>query len=132
MAGVFIHKNETTMKKIEVLQWGLQHIAANYKMGADTESYNEDGQMCIYVTDFEKGLTPAPINDVPMLCQDLGIPRECIETSECGVDVYLDYAWVHTKEECEGYCEGEFGKLLEEYKPTGIEMWVRRGVEIGS
>ena len=120
------------MKKIEVLAWGMKHIAGNYQMEADTESYNEDGQMCIYVTDFEKGLTPAPINDVQMLCHDLGIPREFIETSEWGVDVYLDYAWLHTKEECEGYCDGEFRKLLADYEPTGFEMWKRSGAVIGN
>ena len=120
------------MKKIEVLQWGLQHIAGNYKMGADTD-YKEDGQVCIYVTEEHPDVSPAPINDVQMLCDSVGIPRECIDVSPYGIDVCLYYAWVHTKEECKGYCEtDEAEKLLGEYVPTGTEMWHTYGVEIGS
>lgn len=120
------------MKKIEVLAWGVKHIAANYKMGANVD-YEDDGEVCIYVTDKHPDVSPAPINDVQMLCDDLGIDREQIEVSQYGIDVYLDYAWVHTKEECEGYCDtDEAGILLEEYVPTGTEMWHTYGVEIGS
>lgn len=120
------------MKKIEVLQWGLRHIASNYKMGANVD-YEEDGQLCVFVTDEHPDVSPAPINDVEMLCEDLGIEGSQIEVSQFGIDVCIDYAWVHTHEECEGYCPTDnAGTLLEEYVPTGREMWHKYGVEIGS
>ena len=63
------------MKKIEVLEWGLQHIAANYKMGASTEDLQSEAEGCIYVTEEHPDVSPAPVNDVQMLCDDLGIHR---------------------------------------------------------
>ena len=106
------------MKKIEVLQWGLRHIASNYKMGANVD-YEEDGQVCIFVTDEHPDVSPAPINDVEMLCDDLGIHRAYIEVSGFGIDVTLDWAWPDT-----------IGQ--DEYVPTGHEAWHKYGVEIGS
>jgi hypothetical protein len=120
------------MKKIEVLAWGVQHIASNYQMGASTEDYQEDGQMCIFVTEAHPTVSPAPINDIQMLCESVGIDRSQVEVGEYGIDVYLDYAWIHTAEECEGYCDtAEAGKLLSEYVPTGHEMWKRSNAVIG-
>ena len=120
------------MKKIEVLQWGLRHIAGNYKMGASV-GYEDDGQLCVFVTDKHPDVTPAPINDVEMLCDDLGIDRIHVDVSPYGIDVWLDYAWVHTKAESAGCTNpGEAGMLLEEYVPTGREMWHKYGVKIGS
>ena len=52
------------MKKIEVLEWGLQHIAANYKMGASTEDLQSEAEGCIYVTEEHPDVSPAPVNDV--------------------------------------------------------------------
>lgn len=121
------------MKKIDVLVWGIKHIASNYKMGADVD-YEEEGQVGVYVTDEHPDCSPAPINDVQMLCDDLDIPRGQVETSEYGIDVWVDYAWTHTKADCEGYCPtDEAGRLLEEYVPNPVkQMWKKYGVEIGS
>ena len=55
------------MKKIKVLEWGLQHIAANYKMGASTEDLQSEAEGCIYVTEEHPDVSPAPVNDVQML-----------------------------------------------------------------
>lgn len=121
------------MKKIDVLVWGMKHIASNYKLGSDTESYEEDGQMCVYVTNERPTVTPAPINDVQMLCDDLGIDGGRIDVGQYGIDVSLDYSWLHTKDECEGYCDtSDAGLLLEEYNPTGMEMWKRHDATIGA
>lgn len=120
------------MKKIEVLAWGVQHIASNYQMGASTKDYQEDGQMCIFVTEAHPDVSPAPINDMQMLCESVGIDRSQVEVDEYGITVYLDYAWIHTAEECEGYCDtAEAGKLLVEYQPTGREMWKKFDATIG-
>jgi hypothetical protein len=107
------------MKNIEVLEWGLQHIAANYKMGASTEDLQSEAEGCIYVTEEHPDVSPAPVNDVQMLCDDLGIDRAYMKTSEFGIEVTLDWQWPET-----------IGQ--EEYTPTGHEMWKRFGVEIGS
>ena len=104
------------MKKIDVLKWGLQHIAANYDMGADTEHCEDERQACIYVTEKHPDCSPAPINDVEMLCQDLGIKSENIENSPYGVDVYLDAV---------------YDALQEDYVPTGHELWKRANAVIG-
>ena len=120
------------MKKIDVLLWGVKHIASNYQMGADV-NYEDDGQVCIYVTPEHPDCSPAPINDMQMLCMDLGINLSLVDVSPYGVDVWIDYAWVHTEAECEGYCDtDEAGRLLEEYTPNGHEMWHKYGVTIGS
>ncbi len=107
------------MKKIDVLKWGLQHIAANYKMEASVDDVEETGEACIYVTDEHPEVTPAPINDVQMLASDLGIQRDDVEVDEYGVTVYA--AW---------YLHGN-KSLYDEYVPTGHEMWKKYNATIG-
>lgn len=101
------------MKKIDVLVWGVNHIAANHNTWANTD-YQEDGSMCI-------GDNHVPtICDTRMLCEDLGIEHGQIEVdnSWCAVTVYLTQEWHDT-----------IGQ--EEYKPTGREMWKRANITIG-
>ena len=107
------------MKKIDVLKWGLQHIAGNYQMGVSVDDLEETGEAFICVTEKHPDMSPAPINDVQMLCQDLGIKRDDVETDSYGVTVYA--AW---------YICGS-RSLLEEYQPTGREMWKKFNVKIG-
>ncbi|MCR5066345.1 MAG: hypothetical protein K6A67_11355 [Bacteroidales bacterium] len=97
------------MKKIEVLCWGIEHIAQNHNFASVTD-YVQDGEVCIY-----GGCNVPTLGDVEALCEDLGLPRENIEASEFGIDVWL-YEW-----------NGE-----EEYKETGLELWKRYGSVIGS
>ncbi len=104
------------MKKIEVLRWGIRHIAANYNLGADIESIENDGQACVFVTDEHPTVTPAPINDVQLMCDDLGIERGQIEINEYGIEVSVDYAWLRANGD---------------YKPTGHEMWKKYNAVIG-
>ena len=108
------------MRKGDVLAWGVQHIAGNYQMGSSID-YEDDGQMCIYVTEEHPRLTPAPQMDVLIMCQDLGIPADYIETSEWGIDICIDWQWAQ-----------DGGLLQQDYQPTGFEMWVRQGHTIGS
>ena len=108
------------MMKIDVLKWGLQHIAANYRMGASVDDLDETGEACIYVTEEHPDCSPAPINDVQMMCRDLGIQRRDVEVDAYGVTVYA--AW---------YICGD-KSLLRDYVPTGNEMWKKCNVTIGS
>lgn len=95
------------MKKIDVLCWGVQHIAENHGFEASV-NYEEDGEVCIF-----GGCNVPTLSDVQMLCDDLGIGRENIESSEYGIDVYL------TQE-----------LFDEDYEPTGMEFWKRRDAVI--
>jgi len=107
------------MKKIDVLKWGLQHIAANYRMGASVDDLEETGEACIYVTEEHPDVSPAPVNDVQLMCKDLGIKSDDVEVDGYGVTVYA--AW---------YISGS-KSLLDEYQPTGHEMWKKFNAKIG-
>lgn len=108
------------MRKGDVLCWGMKHIASNYKMGAATD-YEDEGSVCIYVTDEHPNMTPAPIGDVGALCEDLGIPREYIHIDRSfGVDIEIDWEWTQ-----------EGGLLQQEYTPTGLETWKKSTATIG-
>ena len=91
----------------------MQHIAQNHGFAAATD-YEESGDLCIY-----GGCNVPTLSDVQMLCEDVGIPSDCIESSEYGIDVWLTCEWFEE--------QGE-----KEYIPTGMEMWKRYGSAIGS
>ena len=100
------------MKKVDVLCWGIEHIAQNHGFASSVD-YEEDGQVCIY-----GGCNIPMLQDVRFLCEDLGISTDEIESSEFGIDVFLMQDWFET--------EGQ-----KEYHPTGLEMWIRYGFAIG-
>lgn len=99
------------MKRIDVLKWGLQHIAANHNLQANTEDYLDENQVCIW-----GGCNVPTLADVQMLCEDLKIPKDYIYTDDFGITVELPRRW----------------KQDAEYKVTGWEMWKKSNVEIGS
>ena len=103
------------MKKIDVLAWGMQHIASNHGFAADT-NYEENGCMVI------SGYNVPTMADVQMMCKDLGMPSEAIDYDRSwgtiSVDVYRQ--WTQ-----------EGGPLQKEYSPTGMEMWKRCDATIG-
>jgi hypothetical protein len=101
------------MKCIEVLCWGIEHIAQNHNFGSDV-NYEENGEVCIY-----GGCNVPTLSDVGFLCEDLGIDRSFIDSSQYGIDVWLPMDWYD-------------GKGQKEYKPTGMEMWKRYGSTIGN
>ena len=111
-------------KKINVLLWGIKHIAENHHFNYNVD-YEEDGAICIY-----GGCNVPTFNDVRMLCEDLGMPIDCIETSEFGIDVYLEWDWLQEKDD-DGDPSERWGLLMEDYTPTNYEMWKRHNVAIG-
>ena len=116
------------MKKIDVLAWGMKHIASNHYYMANVD-YEEDGSMCL----FGKGGVNVPtLSDVQMMCDDLGIPRDHIEyDDDFGIEVIIDWEWTQEKCEFEDQTDGDYGKLLEDYVPTGMELWKRKDAVIG-
>ena len=80
------------MTNIEMLVWGIKHIAENHGFKADT-NYREDNQVCIY-----GGCNVPTISDVHFLCEDLGINVEkCVYTSDCGIDIEISIEWWENK-----------------------------------
>ena len=101
------------MKKIEVLQWGVKHIATNHRSEFNTD-YEEYHSMSIW----DDGVPT--LADARMMCEGLGIARE---------NCYADHSWNIICIDLDGWLEEHAN---EEYVPTGMEMWKRYGVEIGS
>lgn len=100
------------MKKIDVLVWGVKHIASNYNVECDTD-YEEYGSMSIMAT-------RVPIlSDARMLCKDLDIP-----VSDC----YVDSSWDTIVIDVYGWAQQ---RGQEEYTPSGLEMWKRFNAKIG-
>jgi len=82
------------MTNLEMLLWGIQHIAENHKFEADTENWQTEGEICIY-----GGCNVPTLSDVRMLCEDCKVPFDNIESSEFGIDVYLPNSprWAKSK-----------------------------------
>lgn len=74
----------------ETLIWGVQHIAENHHFTALTENWEEDGEVAIC------GNNIPTLMDVQMLCEDIGIDKECIATNQYGIDVYIPSDWYET------------------------------------
>ena len=89
-------KKETN---IEVLIYGLNHIAENHNTTAITENWEEEQQVCVM-----KNNVPT-LSDVQMLCDDLELPRKCIYANEFGIDIELPHEWVKktSKKTFKGY-----------------------------
>jgi hypothetical protein len=103
------NKEEKKMKKkmtnIEMLVWGISHIAENHGFNADT-NYEEEGEVCIW-----GGCNVPTLADVQMLCEDLHIENECVESNECGIDVFIAEEW--------------WDKYANEPYTKGMEFWRR-------
>lgn len=101
------------MKKIEVLAWGVQHIASNHrnvKCSTDWEEF-----LSMSICDDE---VPT-VQDARLMCEDLGMERErCYVDNSWGIIVIDVEDWADT--------EGQ-----EEYTPTGHEMWKKFNATIG-
>ena len=83
----------TTKTNWEILFWGIQHIAENHGFVAHTEDWEDDGE--VYIV----GNNVPTLSDVRMLCDDLGIPREYVESNEYGIDVYIPQDWFDEKKD---------------------------------
>lgn len=101
------------MKKIEVLKWGVRHIADNHR-----KEYNTNYEDCMSMSIWDNG---APVlADARMLCEDLGIERR---------DCYADNSWGIICIDIEGWAD-TIGQ--QDYTPTGMEMWKRHDATIGA
>lgn len=86
-------------KNIDVLIYGLHHIAENHSTIAITNDWKEEQQVSLM-----KNNLPT-MSDVRMLCEDLGIPKDCIYTSFFGIDIELPQEWIEktSKKTFKGY-----------------------------
>lgn len=84
----------------EMLLWGVNHIAENHGFRAITEDWEEDGEVCIL------GNNVPTLCDAQMLCDDLGISREYVESNDFGIDIFIPEDWFETKakESFNGLC----------------------------
>lgn len=98
------------MTNLEVLIEGIKEIAQNHNFGCDT-NWEEEGEVCIF-----GGCNVPTLSDVMMLCEDVNIDSSCIESSEFGIDVFLDDEWL-------AYTANE------EYV-MGTEMWKRHTMSL--
>lgn len=76
----------------EMLLWGVQHIASNHGFKSCVEDWEEDGEVCIY-----GGCNVPTLCDVQMLCEDLGIGREFIESNVVGIDIFIPEDWLENE-----------------------------------
>lgn len=100
------------MQYIEVFHWGMNHIAQNHGFSYQAGEGVGDS---VYIN----GCNVPTLADVRMLCDDMGMGRECIDASEWGVEVYYDDDWL-------------VNVAGRDYVPTGNEMWKKCNVTIGS
>lgn len=101
------------MKKIDVLAWGVKHIASNHRNVKCSTDWEEFQSMSI-----QDDEVPT-LSDARMMCEDLGInPGDC----------YCDHSWGVIVIDVEGWAD-TIGQ--EEYVPTGHEMWKKSDAKIG-
>ena len=86
-------------KNIDVLLYGLHHIAENHNTTAITDDWKEEQQVCIMANNVPT------MSDVRMLCEDLGIPRDCVYETIFGIDIELPSEWIKktSKKSFNGY-----------------------------
>lgn len=99
------------MKKIEVLCWGIKHIAENHNFDHYTSFEGEDCDNCCGIF----GDNIPTVSDVEMMCDDLGISRDCVDVDSFGICITPSDDW----------------EKDEEYEPTGMEMWKKYDAVIG-
>lgn len=101
------------MRKIDVLIWGIKHIAGNHNMGGDVYTDYETGNTILYA-----GTNVPTTADVRMLAEDLGVSDYC-SVKGFAVEIVLPKHWV-----------ANIGQKM--YRTTGHEMWKRSTVKIGA
>ena len=101
------------MKKIEVLAWGVQHIASNHRGVACSTDWEEFQSMSIH-----DDAVPT-LSDAQMLCEDVGLGRE---------NCWPDRSWGFIVIDVEDWAD-TIGQ--QEYTPTGHEMWKKIDATIG-
>jgi hypothetical protein len=94
------------MTNIQMLVWGIKHIAKNHGLNAETD-YKSEGEVCIW-----GGCNIPTLSDVRMLCEDLHIERENIVSGDYGIDVYVSKDW------WDKYAKKPYEKGMELWKKT--------------
>ena len=85
------------MTNLEMLKWGLNHIADNHGFSSSCENLEDEYQVCIY------GITQHCDNNIPtytdvvFLCEDLGIDKSNIYPSSFGIDIDVPEEWITDK-----------------------------------
>ena len=79
------------MTNLEMLVWGIQHIAANHGFRSCVD-WEEDGEVAIC-----GGCNVQTLMDTYMLCEELGIDRDYVEDNDWGIDVYIPQNWLEEK-----------------------------------
>lgn len=102
-------KNESKQRplsNIDMLCWGIEHIVTNHRLQYNCD-YENDGQVCIW-----GGCNVPTLSDVIMLCEDVGIDRQCISSSEFGIEVDISEEWYEEH-------------AIKPYR-KGLELWKRK------
>lgn len=101
------------MKKIDVLVWGIRHIAGNHHKSSVVYTDYETGGMNLCI-----GTNVPTTADVRMLAEDLDVRGWCF-VKGCAVHIVVPKAWIEA--------EGQ-----EEFVPAiGMMMWKRTAIELG-
>ena len=69
---------------LEMLIIGIEEIAKNHGFESDTD-WEENGEVCIF-----GGCNVPTLQDVKFLCECVHLNPSNIESSECGIDVWID------------------------------------------
>lgn len=81
----------TDKTNLQMLLWGVAHIADNHGFQSSTEEWAKEGQICIF-----GGCNVPTLADVKMLCEDISLPADCIYSSEYGIDIEIPQDWYET------------------------------------
>lgn len=81
-------QTDKPVTNIELLCWGIKHIANNHGLNYDI-NYQETGEVCIW-----GGCNIPTLCDVQMLCEDTSIDPRFIESHDYGIDVWLTDEWM--------------------------------------
>lgn len=101
------------MKKIDVLVWGIRHIAGNHHKSSVVYTDYETGSMILC-----SGTNVPTTADVHMLAEDVGVSGYC-SVKGFAVEMVLPKQWVDTVGQ-------------EEFVPAiGMMMWKRTAIELG-
>ena len=87
MLNLILKTMKQNYTNLEMLVIGIDEIAKNHGLESDTD-WEENGEVCIY-----GGCNVPTLSDVEMLCEELMINHSNIESSEFGIDIWIDQEW---------------------------------------
>lgn len=87
MLNLILKEMKKNYTNLEMLIIGIEEIAKNHGFESDTD-WEENGEVCIY-----GGCNVPTLSDVQMLCEELMINHSNIESSDCGIDIWIDQEW---------------------------------------